>query len=310
MTAPFGPPSAIRDGTWPVMLTPFHADRSIDWKTLDRYTEWLISHGASGLFAVALSSEMYQLSPTERHAIARRVASAAEGRVPVVASAIASSSVDEQVAAIQSMAKTGVDAVVLISSLIATELDTDATLSRRLDEILNRCPDQPLGVYECPIPYKRPVTDEMLTRLAHSGQVVFFKDTSHSIETMHRRIAITRGTPLRMFNAEITSLTATRRAGGAGFSGYAANVFPELVQRLCADPEASGAVDIQRLLSIAEGLIGAGYPASAKLLVDFRSAIGMSQVCRSTASALNAHDAGPIQDLADYIASTGLLSFR
>ena len=45
----------LPDGAWPVMLTPFAADLSVDWDVLDRYTDWLIAHDAAGLFPVALS---------------------------------------------------------------------------------------------------------------------------------------------------------------------------------------------------------------------------------------------------------------
>ena len=40
--------STLPDGAWPVMLTPFHEDRSIDWDGLDAYTDWLIELGSAG----------------------------------------------------------------------------------------------------------------------------------------------------------------------------------------------------------------------------------------------------------------------
>ena len=27
-------------GSWPVMITPFNEDKSIDWNSLDRLTDW------------------------------------------------------------------------------------------------------------------------------------------------------------------------------------------------------------------------------------------------------------------------------
>ena len=84
--------STLPTGAWPVMLTPFNENRSIDWVALDAYTDWLIELGSAGLFAVALSSEMYDLSHDERLELSARVVARAAGRVPVVASSAASGS--------------------------------------------------------------------------------------------------------------------------------------------------------------------------------------------------------------------------
>ena len=105
--------SDLPDGAWPVMLTPFSADLSVDWDVLDRYTDWLIAHEAAGLFPVALSGEMYEMPEAERLEVARRVVDRTAGRVPVLAS-IAEAGTDAEIAtAAARLATTGVDAVVL-----------------------------------------------------------------------------------------------------------------------------------------------------------------------------------------------------
>ena len=88
--------STLPTGAWPVMLTPFNENRSIDWVAVDDYTDWLIELGSAGLFAVALSSEMYDLSHDERLELSARVVERAAGRVPVVASSAVSGSAGEQ----------------------------------------------------------------------------------------------------------------------------------------------------------------------------------------------------------------------
>lgn len=70
-------------GVWPVMLTPFRDDGTMDWSGLDALIEWYVSAGATGLFAVCLSSEMYKLTPEERVRLAKHVVQRAAGRVPV-----------------------------------------------------------------------------------------------------------------------------------------------------------------------------------------------------------------------------------
>jgi 4-hydroxy-tetrahydrodipicolinate synthase len=72
-------------GVWPVMLTPFRGDGSVDWRGLDALTEWYLTSGVAGLFAVCLSSEMYELTHAERVQVAAHVVKRSAGRVPVVA---------------------------------------------------------------------------------------------------------------------------------------------------------------------------------------------------------------------------------
>lgn len=58
---------------WPLMLTPFKDDKSIDWPGVYRLTDWYIESGASGLFAVCVSSEMYELQDDECIVLARHI---------------------------------------------------------------------------------------------------------------------------------------------------------------------------------------------------------------------------------------------
>lgn len=66
-------PSRLPAGLWSVMLTPFRADRSIDWPAFDALTEWYPANGAVCLFACCQSSEVWQLTAAERLEVTARV---------------------------------------------------------------------------------------------------------------------------------------------------------------------------------------------------------------------------------------------
>ena len=100
-------------------------------------------------------------------------------------------------------------------------------------------PGVDFGVYECPLPYKRLPSIDAVRHLAQSGRFSFYKDTSHSLDVMTGRIDVMRGTRLRLYNAAIGSLTPSLRAGASGLSGYAANLYPDLVSWLCDEPRRS-----------------------------------------------------------------------
>ncbi|WP_420112933.1 dihydrodipicolinate synthase family protein [Pseudactinotalea sp.] len=300
------------DGAWPVMLTPFREDRSIDWDAVDAYADWLIRMGSAGIFTVALSSEMFDLTPSERVALTRRVVDAADGRAPVIASALAGEGLSVAEAA-AGLVEAGAAGVVLIASSLATPEEPDDVLIGRMQTVLERVPDVPFGIYECPVPYKRLLTLETVRWLAETGRFVFYKDTSHRVDVMTARIEATRGTPLKHYNAAISSLVSTLRAGGHGFSGYAANIYPDVVAWLCANVAAAPAPEVeraQRLLSVAEHAINSRYPTSAKYLLAHRAGLPVLPVSRWKPESIGPHEGQPLRDLVDYIASLELPGLR
>src|SRR5271156_3697848 len=97
-------------GLWPVMLTPFRSNGAIDWPAFERLVDWYVEAGASGLFAVCLSSGMFHLSEGERLERPRRAVLRVAGRVPVVATGTFGSGAGFT----NRMAATGVAAVVCL----------------------------------------------------------------------------------------------------------------------------------------------------------------------------------------------------
>lgn len=297
-------------GGWPVMLTPFREDRSIDWEALDASVDWYIELGSAGLFAVALSSEMYDLSAEERDRIARRVVARAGGRVPVVVGSPVGGSAEAQADAVAAVADTGADAVVLISSQLAPPDAAERQWLGVVDTIIARNPGVDLGVYECPLPFKRLPSLDAVRALAESGAFTFYKDTSHSVPVMSDRVQIMQGSRLRLYNAAIGSLAPSLRAGAAGLSGYIANLYPDLLDWLIRhvdDGDRADAVTaVQRLLTITEHAVNLRYPTSAKVLLGHGSRLRFAPVSRWKPEAIGPHESLPLEELAAYIRSLDL----
>lgn len=74
-------------GCIPILNTPFFDDGSLDLDSLVREIEWVIAEGATGVAALAIASEGYKLTESERDEITRLVVATVAGRVPVVVSA-------------------------------------------------------------------------------------------------------------------------------------------------------------------------------------------------------------------------------
>jgi 4-hydroxy-tetrahydrodipicolinate synthase len=263
----------VQEGVWPVMLTPFTDSGEIDWHGVDALVEWYIEAGVVGLFAVCLSSEMYHLSPDERLRLAAHVVARAAGRLPVIVAAARSSgagafggSVLEQADRVRRIADTGAAAVVLTVNQLAGEGEPDTVWQRNAAAILELCEGIPLGLYECPQPYHRLLGPALLGWAARSGGFHFLKDTCCRRDEIRAKLEAVRGTSLSWYNANCPTLLFSLREGAQGYSGVAANFYPELFVRLCADfaVDAEAAERLQRFLTVADMAIRHRYPANAK----------------------------------------------
>lgn len=146
------------------MLTPFTENNEVDYEGLKELVDWYIKNGVSGMFAVCQSSEMFYLSLEERIKYAAKTVEFAAGRVPVIASGHVSDKVEDQITELNEIAKTGVDAVILITNRLAKEDEDDSVWIENCKKILDNIdPNVPLGFYEGPYPYKRLLTPETIS---------------------------------------------------------------------------------------------------------------------------------------------------
>lgn len=254
-------------GVYPVMLTPFTEDNKVDYESLGRLIEWYIDAGVAGLFAVCQSSEMFFLSLEERVEITRFVVEKAAGRVAVVSSGHISESLEDQAKELNEIAKAGADAVIMLTNRLAKEEESDEIWLSNLKELLKELPeDLPLGFYECPYPYKRVMTPELLKWCAQTGRFYFTKDTSCDMENIKGKLEAIKGSKLKLFNANTSTLLDSLQEGAGGFSGVMANFHPELyvwlTENFDKDPEkARTMADFLTMASFIERQV---YPINAK----------------------------------------------
>lgn len=257
----------FNNGVWPVMLTPFTDDNRVDYDSLEKLINWYIENGVAGLFADCQSSEMFFLSLEERVELARFIKEKAAGRVPVVASGHISDMIKDQAEELNAVAGTGVDAVILLTNRLAAEEESDEVWIENLKKLLALLPeDLALGFYECPYPYKRVISPELLEWCANTGRFYFIKDTSCDIHNMEAKLAKIKGSNLKLFNANSSTLLETLKLGGSGFSGVMANFHADLYVWLCEnyEKEPEKARTVADFLTIASMIERQVYPVNAK----------------------------------------------
>ena len=248
---------------WPVMLTPFTERGEVDYNALERLIAFYEEGGCSGLFAICQSSEVFHLSLEERVKIADFVKKHAH--VPVIASGHVSDGREAQLEELRRVTDTGVDAVILITNRLARNGEDPRVWMDNLMYLVDHLdPAMPLGFYECPAPYKRLMSLEELKTCAETGRFHFMKDTCCDIATLRARLEVLRGTNLRLYNANTTTLLDSLRAGAAGFSGVMASFHPELYAWLLNHVEDSRAETVQAALTICSEIERQIYPVNAK----------------------------------------------
>lgn len=257
----------IQRGVYPTMITPYTKSGEIDYEMAARLVDWYAQKGCRGVFAVCQSSEMAYLSLRERVRLAQTVVDAAAGRLDVVASGHISDSPEAQAEEVNAVAQTGVKAVVLVSNRLDPQQDGDAVWLRRAQTLLSRIPETlRLGIYECPQPYKRLLTPEILRWCADTGRFAFIKDTCCDPDILTDRLTQLAGTGIGLFNANEQTLLHSLRQGAWGYSGIMANFHPELLVWLCEhwQEQPETAERLQNYLSLYAFTEQLAYPCTAK----------------------------------------------
>ena len=257
------------------MITPYEADGSVSLQTAERYVDWYAEKGCTGIFAICQSSEIFFLSLEERVALNRTVWNRVRElerstgrRLTVVSSGHVSDSPEEQAEELCAVAESGTDALILITNRLDQKNEGDRVWISNAEKLLARLPsDVDLGLYECPYPYKRLVTPEILRWCVSTGRFRYMKDTCCDFNTIAERAALLEGSGFELLNANCQTLLDSMIAGAGGYCGIMANFHPQLYAWLCENYESvpEQAAFIQSMLCTA-GFIESGprYPLSAK----------------------------------------------
>lgn len=280
-------------GVYPVMITPFCEDGSIDYAAVKAIVDWYWENGVRGIFAVCQSSEMFFLSREEKVKLAHTVVSRAyelarenpsRERMQIVVSGHTAETLEEQLEDMKAIAATGPDAIILVSNRFDVANTSDEAWIADAERFIAGMPENmPLGVYECPYPYKRLMSERMLEWCGQTGRFHFMKDTCCDARLIEQRVKQLEKTPFKLMNANGQTLLDTLQHGSWGYSGVMANFFPDLIVRLCDryQEEPEKAKLIQAFLGVSSFTEFLPYPITAKYYLQQFAGIPMTLQTRS-----------------------------
>jgi 4-hydroxy-tetrahydrodipicolinate synthase len=256
----------MKHGVWPVMITPFLEDNKIDYNGVLRIIEWYHKQKVAGIFAVCQSSEMFFLDRKERYELAKFVRDNAPNDMGVVVSGHVEDKIEAQIEEAKAVIDTGADAYVFISNKLAAQDESEDIVKKNIDTLIRNIPADHFGIYECPYPYKRLLSPELLKWCADTGRFTFLKDTCCDLTQLKAKIDIVKGTSLKVYNANAATLLESLRMGGAGYSGVMANFHADLYVWLCKnyDNNPEKAEELQAVLGAASIIECQTYPTNAK----------------------------------------------
>jgi 4-hydroxy-tetrahydrodipicolinate synthase len=253
----------------PVMITPFDLKAKVDLDAVSRLVDFYLAAGVKGFFANCLSSEMYSISEDERLMLTKHIVKYVNGRVPIVATGSFGLGIYDKAEFTKKIYDTGINAVILITGHYANIDDPDEVLLSNFEKMLKLTGNIPLGMYECPAPYKRILPADVFKRLLATQRFVYHKDTSIELEQVRAKLAVAKDYQgLEFYDAHTPNAMYSIQMGAKGMSSISGNFYPEILVWMCNnanDPSKEQEVKwLQAELTAVDPLIHVAYPMSAK----------------------------------------------
>jgi 4-hydroxy-tetrahydrodipicolinate synthase len=211
-------------GIWPVLITPYKEDLSIDLEAYKQLLLWQMDAGIGGLYANCLSSEMFELTEQERLILIAAAVEVADGKIPVAATGNFGKTTKNHIDFCKKVADAGADIVMLT---VPPSIQNDEDLEKYYFEIANET-NMPLGIYECPFPRKYHLGLDLIKKLADSGRFYAYKETQCEFDKMLKIIELTSDTNFAYLQANIPFMADSLKAGAAGSMNIVSNWLPDL----------------------------------------------------------------------------------
>jgi len=226
------------NGVMPAITTPFTADGDVDHDFLARHALWMVDAGCTGIVALGSLGEGATLSVPEKLAVLRTLATALDGRVPLVAS-IAALSTDEACGLAREAAQIGCAGLMVLPPYVYS---TDWREMRAHVSAVIAATALPCMLYNNPIAYRTDFRPEHVEELAQAhDNLGAVKESSADI----RRIAAIRhrvGERLHILVGVDDLIVEGIAAGACGWVAGLVNAMPvESVQLFDLATRASSA---------------------------------------------------------------------
>ena len=161
----------------------------------DRYSR----NHVSGIFALCQSSEIFHLSFQEKFQLLSFIMDNRPENLKILASGHTAEDLETQIYEANAYISLGIDAYVFINNRLAKEDESDIVFMRNLERVVKELQGTQFGFYECPYPYKRLLTPDMIREIGKWGKFSFLKDTCCDVEMIREKLIAMEGTGFKLF---------------------------------------------------------------------------------------------------------------
>lgn len=285
-------------GSIPALITPFTKDGAVDEKAFQRFVDWQIAEGSSGIVPVGTTGESPTVTEDEHKRIVELAVEVAKGRVPVIAGT-GSNSTAEAIDYTRHAKKAGADAALVVVPYY--NKPTQDGLYAHFRAIAEAV-DIPIVLYNVPGRTIANISVETVARLSHDcPNIIGIKDATADLTRPSRQRAAS-GVGFIQLSGEDGTALGFNAHGGVGCISVTANVAP----RLCAEFQAATlkgdfakALELQdRLMPLHTAMFVETSPAPVKYAVSLLGhcapdvrlpLVGPSEACKAQVRAAMVH---------------------
>ena len=169
------------DGIYTPVVTPYHADGSVNWDSLADVIEFLIGAGVHGLISGGSTGENYAQTVAERVEIAQFTKDRIKGRLPLVVGT-GTMLTDDSIALAVAAKEMKAESILLASPPYAVPTDRENALNALA---IDRAADLPVMLYNYPHRTGTMMGEEFLDRVGRSRNFCGIKESSGDINRVH-----------------------------------------------------------------------------------------------------------------------------
>ncbi|MDP5219553.1 dihydrodipicolinate synthase family protein [Ruegeria sp. 2205SS24-7] len=168
-------------GIYTPVVTPYHADGSVNWEALADVIEFLIEKGVHGMISGGSTGENYAQTVPARLELARFTNDRIAGRVPLVVGTGTMLTADS-ISLASAARDMGADAILLASPPYAVPTDRENALNALA---IDKAADLPVMLYNYPHRTGTMMGEEFLDRVGRSRNFCGIKESSGDINRVH-----------------------------------------------------------------------------------------------------------------------------
>ena len=243
-------------GSIVAIVTPMHADGSLDYPGLQKLIDWHIAEGTDSIVIVGTTGESATVSVAEHCELIRFTVAHAKGRIPIIAGTGGNSTV-EAIKLTEAAKEVGAAAALVVVPYY--NRPTQEGMYQHFKAIAEAV-DLPIILYNVPGRTVADMSNETVVRLSAIPNIVGIKDATGNVG---RGLELLKLVPksFAVYSGDDPTAIALMLCGGAGNISVTANVAPKAMHELCA---AAMAGEIAKAVAINDKVMG----LHAKLFVE------------------------------------------